>query len=253
MGEAGDRVVKTGVLDAPVACGFLALRHRARTWAPLALLAIALLLAVPAALAFESHTINVRMTLGSPVVLSEESFMLAAGDADRATFTVELAPAFAAQERLDGLEYRLVATVEPADSVAARVAQPPTIVFTRSPAERDVAADAADRAYLTADPPDAGDRWAVALEPAPDRTRSAPPGVPEPGAPAAPSAEPTSAPSADATASVGATGTPPTTPGAPTVPDSPGAGPMPSSGSGLWLVRVRVEVIVYRPAAGEVE
>lgn len=127
------------------------------------LLCIALLAASPV-FAFESHVVNVRMSLTAPVNVDRGEFELGADGVESADFTVALTPSFLEQSRLDAVGYRIVASLEPSDEFAARSATP-TVVCVRDPVESDGMSDEAERGLLGTNPKDASDRWTVALRP----------------------------------------------------------------------------------------
>lgn len=210
------------------------------------LVCMLLLIAVPVlAAAFESHTVNVRMDLSAPVQLSASTFELT-GDDPATALSVALTQTFRDQVRLDRLDYRVIATIEPADpSVATGVL--PAVVLVRDPDETDTAPDRADSASLGTRPDDPSDSWFVALEPTTGRASA------ESGAGAPPvetpeeSVDASGTPSTDAsgTRSADASGTP-----SADASDTPLAvAPAPDiSASARWIVRVSVEVIGYHAA-----
>lgn len=137
------------------------------------------LLLVSPVLAFESHVVNVRMSLTAPADVDRDEFELAADGTESTAFSVTLTPAFLEQSRLDVVDYRVITSVEPADELAAR-APTPTVVCVRDPAEGDETPDDVGRARLGTDPTDPSDRWIVTLQPASDGAMT---GLPEAGEP----------------------------------------------------------------------
>lgn len=184
------------------------------------LLSIALLAASPV-FAFESHVVNVRMSLTAPVNIDRGELELGADGIESAGFTVALTPSFLDQTRLGVVDYRIIASLEPIDGHAAGDATP-TVVCVRDSAERDGTPDEAEHGLLGTSPMDTSDRWVVTLRPSDDVVA----GVPdvEVSASETPPADPAVSASGSAEATVSATE------------------PVAAS---RWSVHIRVEVIGY--------
>lgn len=205
------------------------------------LVACAVALAIPAALALDTQVVSVRAVVRSPLEWSPSELWVPVyqeAGLDSQSFRVALNEQFAGRDAGVCVHYRVVATVEAADDEIAGSDPLPVATCIRDSREAGEASDETELASLGEAPPDLSDVWFVTLAP-PVTSESAGAAIEYPSR----SDEGTATSSIVPTASVeGSAGVSP----------DPSAGRSPEPPVPVqYLVRIRIEIIRCSVAEGE--